>query len=335
MTDINNIKFISVEDYQKWCDEHNHRGIGGSDVAGIINKSNWASPFSVWKDRLYGRDSFKTNYMIDGINLEDGLLNQFLEENPEFELADKCDNKLAIHPEYEFMVAAIDAIVRHKDTKELYILEIKTTNAFNKDKWEGGIPEYYYTQVLHYANCTGIDKAILYVSIRDGVDEESNKAYLLTEESSPSYEETKTYLMKEILNFWNKYILTRTPPLIDGSDATEKALNYLNEHEIDLSSSFITMKEEIPSILEARDYYDKLIKEMSSIKKELDNIIKGFVGFGKKEIGDYKVSYNTYTSNKFNSTRFREDNEDLYNQYLDQSSYQRMIITKKKKKEEE
>ncbi|MFA7142576.1 MAG: YqaJ viral recombinase family protein [Candidatus Dojkabacteria bacterium] len=330
MISLNDINFVTREEYSKWCEDTGARAIGGSDVAGIIDKSKWSSRFSIWKDKLFGRDKFKTQYMIDGIELEDSLLETFLNDNPEFELADKCDNKLVIHPDYPFMVSAIDAILRHKESGELYLMEIKTTNAYNRADWEGGIPDYYYTQVLHYANCTGIDKSILYVSIRDGANEVKNDYYLLTEESTPSYHDTKQYLIDEIVSFWNTYVITQNPPLLDGSKPTERALGYLNENEIDITASFRDMRNAIPKILEARNYYDTLLKEVTEIKKNLDTIIKGYVGFGTKEINGYKLSYKTYSTNKFDTASFREDNPDLYNRYITQNSYQRFTVTKKK-----
>jgi putative phage-type endonuclease len=333
MTNLNDLTSITIEDYQKWCNDNNHRGIGGSDVAGIMGISKWASKFSVWKDRLFGRDSFKTQYMVDGINLEDPILEEFLIANPEYELADKADDVLYIHKDYPQLVAAIDAILRHKDTGELHILEIKTSNAFNHIDWSEGIPDYYYTQLLHYSNCTGINNLILHVSIREDVlTEKDNRTFIVNKDTAPDFFITKRKIMYEVLSFWNEHILTREPPVIDASEATTKALNYLNEKDIDITASFSTMRDSMENILEARDYYDKTIKELKETKDALDNIIKGYVGSGVKSIGSYKVTYNTYITKKFNTTRFRTDNEDLYNSYIDQSSYQRMTISKKKEK---
>lgn len=333
MKNLTDLYSMTVQEYQEWCNENKHRGIGGSDVAGIIGVSNWASKFSVWKDRLFGRDSFKTQYMIDGINLEDSILEEFLQNNPVYELANKADNQIYYNKEHPQMIAAIDAILRHKETQELYILEIKTSSAFNHIDWNDGIPDYYYTQVLHYSNVTGIDNILLYVSIREDFNtEKENMTFLINKNTAPDFFATKADIMKQCIDFWEQYILTREPPVIDAHEATTKALNYLNENEIDITASFSEMRDSMPAILEARDYYDKAIKELKETKDALDNIIKGFVGFGSKQIGEYKVSFNSYTTNKFNTTRFRTDNEDLYNSYIDQLSYQRMTITKKKEK---
>lgn len=324
------LKTITREDYETWASMVGSRGIGGSYVAALLDRSKWESPFSVWKNMLFGREDFTNEYMERGIRLEPILVQQFLDKNPQFEMYHRDDNLLHVHPEYPYMVAAVDGIVRHKETKELYILEIKTTTSFNLEEWRQGIPEYYFTQVLHYVNCTNIPRAIIYISFRDGDNEKESVTHLITEESLPDFKNTRMYILDKVIKFWEQYIIPRKAPVIDGSDATTKAMQYLHENEINIADSVIGLKENIDSIVEAREHYAELLKEVTEVKKSLDNIIKGFVGSGSKEIGSYSVVYKTYSRNSFNAKQFKEENEDLYNSYVTPSSYQRLTITKKK-----
>ena len=41
------------EDRQAWLAERRN-GVGGSDVAGILGLSPWASPYSVWASKVFG-----------------------------------------------------------------------------------------------------------------------------------------------------------------------------------------------------------------------------------------------------------------------------------------
>ena len=52
------------------------------------------------------------------------------------------------------MLANVDRVLRHKETGELGVLEIKTTTVNNfglfMKEWKNTIPDPYYSQVMHY-----------------------------------------------------------------------------------------------------------------------------------------------------------------------------------------
>ena len=63
------------------CLERRRKTIGGSDAAGIVGLSKWASPFSVWADKT-GRAAEKADReaMRQGRDLEDYVARRWMEE---------------------------------------------------------------------------------------------------------------------------------------------------------------------------------------------------------------------------------------------------------------
>ena len=79
---VRGLKKISTKGMsrEEWL-ERRRKTIGGSDAAGIVGLSKWASPFSVWADKT-GRAAEKadTETMRQGRDLEDYVARRWMEE---------------------------------------------------------------------------------------------------------------------------------------------------------------------------------------------------------------------------------------------------------------
>ena len=77
---VRGLKKISTKGMsrEEWL-ERRRKTIGGSDAAGIVGLSKWASPFSVWADKT-GRAAEKadTEAMRQGRDLEDYVARRWL-----------------------------------------------------------------------------------------------------------------------------------------------------------------------------------------------------------------------------------------------------------------
>jgi len=68
-------------------------------------------------------------------------------------------------------------------------------------------------------------------------------------------------------------------------------------------------------------------KRIQLIKDEAANKLKDMLGVAEKGfIHDREVVWNSINSNRFDSKAFRKDHPDLYEQYLNESSYRRFSI---------
>ena len=70
-----------------------------------------------------------------------------------------------------------------------------------------------------------------------------------------------------------------------------------------------------------------LITELEGLK---DTVKAYMVAEGTERllVGGYKVNYTKYTTSRFDSKKFKVDNESLYNQYLKTTEARRFTISK-------
>lgn len=133
---------------------------------------------------------------------------------PQYEVQHE-ENKIIKHPEYDFLFASLDGTLIDKETGEMGVLEIKTTNILNsmhKEKWNDRIPNNYYTQVLHYLNVTGYSFVKLVAQLK--YDENYKQTRVYTINRSEVEGEIK-YIQEKEIEFWNEYVLKdKEPPLL-------------------------------------------------------------------------------------------------------------------------
>ena len=159
-----------------WLEERK-KGIGGSDAATILGLNPYKTNMQLWEEktgRRQAEDISEKDYVKYGTNAEDLLRELFKLDYPKYEV--KHDEYTIIkHPKYPFLFASLDGILIDKETGEMGILEIKTTNilqSMQKEKWKEKIPDNYYCQVLHYLNVTGYSFVILKAQLKYEYDGE-------------------------------------------------------------------------------------------------------------------------------------------------------------------
>lgn len=152
---------------EAWLAER-RTGIGGSDVAGIMGLSPWATPVSVWLDKT-GRAQPKeeTEAMRIGTELEDFVARRYTMETGRTVqryntmLRDGC----LLGNLDRLVVKEGEKVASHKqEIRTDTLLECKTSSR----EWDGDVPVYYQTQVQHYMGlCPALkfaDVAVLFLS---------------------------------------------------------------------------------------------------------------------------------------------------------------------------
>jgi putative phage-type endonuclease len=132
-------------DQQEWLSER-RRGIGSSDAAACCGLSRWATPLSVYLDKLGELERRPmTPEMMWGLRLEPVIADAYCELRPGVELTMPGFRR---HTELPWMVASADRVAN-----DGRIVELKTCNYFASDEWgEPGtdqVPEAYLLQVMH------------------------------------------------------------------------------------------------------------------------------------------------------------------------------------------
>lgn len=287
---MDKVKRIRPESHEDWL-EIRRGGVGGSDAAAIIGCNDYSSPYSVWLDKL-GRlpEKEPTEAMRQGTDLEAYVASRFAEAT------DKRVRRIRSvlqNPKYPFALANVDRWIVGENAG----LECKTTNTLNYRKFrDGEFPANYYVQCMHYMAVTGADKYYLAVLV-------FGKEFLWFEFERD--EELIESLMESERLFW-EHVKSETPPEMDGSSATDKALSGQYKGgdggEIDLFGVD----------------FDSLM-ELKEQKKEIDSQIKKIEQDAKIRLGDaetgqsgnYKVTWKPQTRRSFDAKRFAAENPEL------------------------
>jgi putative phage-type endonuclease len=136
--------------------------IGASDAPVVMGVSPWATPYSLWCEKLglsEGRPA--TEAMKRGIIGEEEARLCFIVQT-----GIPVSPKVVFHPIHEFMMASLDGIneIQH------VIVEIKRPGQADHDiAISGRVPDKYYPQIQHQLDCTGYDMAY-YFSYRSDDD---------------------------------------------------------------------------------------------------------------------------------------------------------------------
>lgn len=181
--------------------EARQKGIGGSDVAGIVQISKYNTPYDIWASKVEPvQPEEPTDAQHFGNVLEDVIAREFTRRTG---IKVIRRNKPYVHKEYPFLLANIDRLCLNEQAG----LEIKTSNAFMKDEWgKSGtdeVPLPYIAQCIWYMNITGLRKWWL-AALIGGND---FRCY-----SIPWNEKLAKQLEKKCVSFWNEFVIPRVPP---------------------------------------------------------------------------------------------------------------------------
>lgn len=195
---------------EEWLEERK-KGIGGSDASAIVGENPYKNNIRLWEEKtgkVQAEDISDKPYVKYGTQAEDLLRELFKLDFPQYEVSHD-ENTIIKHPKYPFLFASLDGQLVDKETGELGILEIKTTNilqSMQKEKWKEKIPDNYFCQVLHYLNVTGYSFAILKAQLKydfDGDIKLETRHYKI---NRCDFEEDIKELEKAEVEFWTKYV---------------------------------------------------------------------------------------------------------------------------------
>ncbi|MBO0813815.1 MAG: YqaJ viral recombinase family protein, partial [Actinobacteria bacterium] len=117
------------------------RGIGSSDIAGLLGLSPWSSPYSVWLEKVGGGGQRETERMRWGRAFENEILDEAARR---LGVVIAARQVAATHPRYEWARATLDATYAEQPgAAEAGALEAKMTG---DPRW-AEVPAYYWVQV--------------------------------------------------------------------------------------------------------------------------------------------------------------------------------------------
>ena len=310
------IKKVTTHSEEEWL-ALRHQYIGGSDCAALIGMNPFSSPFAVWAEKTDMVEPFKGNLATE--------LGTFLEPFIAKKWSDETGKKVRnirqsiLNDKYPWAIANIDRDV----VGESAGLELKSCSELRMKEFHGGeYPANYYAQCVHYLAVTGYQKWYLGVLV--------GNRYFLTFEIERDEDEIAS-LMKAEEEFWNKYVIPKVAPPVDGSYATTDAINEIFSTEggglIDLSR--------YEGTLQQRKNVDAHIKSLREEKDRLENQIKMLMGDNEKATcGSFTISWKTQKTSGLDREAIRRDYPDInFSKYATESRVFR--ITEKKSKKED
>lgn len=260
-------------------------GIGGSEVAALFGKSQYASPLSIYMDKLSDEIVEQDNDFLEwGRTLEPIIRDKFpgkfkkvtgidisVEEFP-FMMQSKSD---------PFMLANIDGLVCPQQDYKFSIqvgdgeweeyeipaglvggLEIKSGSGFTAKNWkENSLPDNYFLQTQDYMGVTGLP----YFFVVALIDKTLLWRYV------PRDEEIIAIIKDRVNQFWTKNVLVKIPPAPIGSDVDTDVLKSLYPQE--LKDKYLDLSDMEPDRLR----HKQILEEMGVLKTEDDAIKQRFM----------------------------------------------------------
>ena len=201
---------IISKDRNTWLKER-QAGIGGSDVPAILGISPYASPYTVWADKLGLIPEIKTTEaMRQGIDLEAYVSWRFCEETG---LRAHRKNRIIKNPAYPYSLANIDRRI----VGERAGLEIKTCSPFRLPDFKDEYPPEFLAQCLHYLAVTGWNRWYLAVLI-------FGTEFKVYQIDRADYQEEIEEIQRQVYNFWTAFVIPKVAPPPDGTAATGSAI---------------------------------------------------------------------------------------------------------------
>lgn len=294
-----------MDEKRKQFLEQRRSGIGGSDVAGVLGVSKWATPLDVYNSKINDvseDDLADTNEAIHfGNVLEDVVAQEFCRRTG---MKVQRRNRVYRHNEHPELIANIDRAV----VGERAGLECKTSSAWMADQWgESGtdeVPIPYILQCQHYMEVTGLRK--WWVAALIGGND--FRWYPI-----PFNEDLADHIVKNCTDFWHQHVVKRVPPKPTNLE--------------DIAKLYETTKD-VRTIVATDEVFDALnrIKELKDSEKLLGGeqadckmVIQEFMGEANTLIhpttGDIIATWKRSESNRLDTNALKKDHPDLYGEY--------------------
>ncbi len=234
-------------------------GIGGSDAAAIVGLGKYATPLSVYLDKITDTVKETTDAMERGNVLEPFVQNLF-ERKTGWRV--ETTSVTQRNPDHPFMLANLDGVL----PSERALVEFKTALYTSKTKEEWGeeetdeIPNHYLIQVAHYASVMDVDT--VHIGVLFGDEKLFNsyrkiQALSVTAQNPLSQEDLdelrcdfKVYVYKrhtdltgKLINkersFWFDHVLKKNPPAPQDGNVDDflKAYPMANDRAVTVSDA--------------------------------------------------------------------------------------------------
>jgi putative phage-type endonuclease len=288
-----------MDEREKWLAQR-REGIGGTDISAIVGVNPYRKPMDVFMDKLgYADPVEESESMHWGNVLEPVIAEEFTNktgiELVRGEFMRSIENKLVIGtPDF----------LNHD---MLVGMEAKTAGLRQAKLWGEEqtdiVPIQYLTQVYWYLQLTGFDEWKLAVLIGG----QEFRIYTIKRD-----ENVQAGLVDRAMQFWCDHIVTKTPPSLDSSEASEAYLKKLFPAHTTETLAIAT-----PNINDAMwnlHEEKKNLKAAEETVATLENQIKAYIGESAGVAGE-KIQATWKASKDSEVIDWKEMSWDIYRCY--------------------
>ncbi len=257
--------------------------VTASDVAALLGRSRWTSPFGVWA-RITGRvqaDVADSEAAEAGVRLEQAVADWWSE---------KSGHKLAPspglieHPSLDYFVGTPDRRILDTDGAIVGVYEGKTTGHFRQAEWAEGPPEEAKLQLQAYLVLTGLDVGAVAALIG------GQKMRWAWQAADPALADL---ILSTVERFWVENIEKDDPPPISGMEHDTSVLAKLYPKA---DGTAVTFTPQECEMVYQRQSLAGQIKELEAKKGLLENQIKEILGASQLGVGpDFTVKWTNET----------------------------------------
>lgn len=291
---MNHLKRIDTRSMPRaeWL-ELRKKTIGGSDAAGIVGLSSYATPYTVWANKT-GRlpDTEDNEAMRQGRDLEEYVARRWIEATGK--TVRRC-NAMLYNSLYPYAHADIDRSVIGENAG----LECKTTSTLNIRQFHGvDFPEKYYVQCVHYMAVTGALRWYLAVLVL------GKGFYTFVLDRN---QEEIDALMAAERDFW-EFVKNDTPPDLDGLEATGEALQAIypasDGSSIQLFGRESMLSEYFSLRNEAQLLEERMERIVNTIKEDMQDSERG-------NCSGFSVLWKSQTRRQFQPKEFEKAHPEI------------------------
>ena len=306
------LSIITFGDEAEWLKLREKR-IGGSDAGAILGLNKYSTPLMVYKAKVEGKakDLSDNPNVRRGKDLEEFVLTHYVQPKmKEYGFQVEKPDFMIVNSDYPYLAANLDGVARSLTGSSVatsILIEIKCVSTFAEDAWDGdeygGIPPYYYAQVQHYLAVTGMTKAYL-VALFDRTW--TVKWYPIMRDEAFIAD-----MLPKLKAFYEVNMQAGVPP---------KAVYSLDKESVaEIAASTPTPSEPSDEMAKLVETYKSISADIKALEKEKDAVMSDI--FQMHSDGKFPtkgtVKYTVVKSHKFNQTKFKEDNPNLYEQYCE------------------
>lgn len=292
--------------------ERRKLGIGATDSPSILGVSEWGSALSVFNEKTGRESNFEmTERMEIGLEIEDFIAHLFQKR-----MGKKIRRKSneIYSKDHDFIFATIDRDICHEKS----ILECKNVGIFDKDRWDGRVPENYFIQCHHQMYVTGSTRVYL--------------AALFSGNQFEVYEidrdqEVIDWMIPRLTSFWKDNVVAGIPPIANRLDT-----GFLNREYFGHNGEIVDVSDESREDL-VNEYFmlKEIIYKSTSRKDDISNELKQSIGFNKAILTrSFHIGWSRWNTPKLDVEGLKKDHPELCLKYMADSIGGRINITNKK-----